>query len=149
MITSIILEEKRQSRFSIIAFYERRARRILPALSFLLVFTTIAAYIALPAHSLKGYSQSLVSVSTFSSNLYFYLTGGYFAPAAHETQLLHTWSLAVEEQYYLLFPVMVVLLWSWGQKPATGPPQGEASAQLGKHRDILVPNHSSTDAFFG
>ena len=116
LITSIILEEKRQGRFSLIAFYERRARRILPALTFLLVFTTIAAYIVLPAHSLKGYSQSLVSVSTFSSNLYFYLTSGYFAPAAHETPLLHTWSLAVEEQYYILFPVMVVLLWAWGQK---------------------------------
>ncbi len=71
LITSIILEEKCQNRFSIIAFYERRARRILPALSFVLVFTTIAAYVSLPAHSLKAYSQSLVSVSSFSSNLYF------------------------------------------------------------------------------
>lgn len=116
LITSIIVEEKRQGKFSIISFYERRARRILPALSFLLISTTIAAYITLPAHSLKGYSQSLVSVSTFSSNLYFYLTGGYFALAAHETPLLHTWSLAVEEQYYLFFPVMIVVLWSLGQK---------------------------------
>ena len=47
---------------------------------------------------------------------YFYLTSGYFAPQSHETPLIHTWSLAVEEQYYLLFPVMIVLLWSWGQK---------------------------------
>ena len=90
--------------------------RILPALSFVLLSTTLAAYILLPVHSLKTYSQSLVSVVTFSSNLYFYLTSGYFAAASHEKPLLHTWSLAVEEQYYLFFPLMIVLVWSRGQK---------------------------------
>jgi len=116
LITSIILEELKNDKFSIVSFYERRARRILPALSAVLLLTTIAAYILMPAPLLKSYGQSLVSVVTFSSNVFFYLTNGYFSTASDEKPLLHTWSLAVEEQYYLFFPVMVSLLWAWGKK---------------------------------
>ena len=116
LITSIILEEKKRNTFSIINFYERRARRILPALSVVLFFTTIAAYIFMPANSLKEYSQSLVSVTTFSSNVFFYLTSGYFSQISAEKPLIHTWSLAIEEQYYLFFPVMIVLIGFLGEK---------------------------------
>lgn len=116
LITSIILEELKNDKFSIVSFYERRARRILPALSVVLLMTTVAAYILMPAPLLKSYGQSLVSVVTFSSNIFFYLTNGYFSTASDEKPLLHTWSLAVEEQYYLFFPVMMTLLWAWGKK---------------------------------
>lgn len=116
LITTIILEEKSNDEFSIVNFYERRTRRIIPALSFVLIFTTIASYLLMPADLLKSYSNSLVSVSTFASNIYFYLSSGYFDTAASEKPLLHTWSLAVEEQYYLFFPIMVALLWSLGKK---------------------------------
>ena len=116
LITSLILEEKASNRFSIINFYERRARRILPALSLLLVFTTVCGYVFMPAYFLKEYSQSLFSVATFSSNFYFYLTSGYFSTAAEEKPLIHMWSLAIEEQYYLFFPAMIVLLWSLGRR---------------------------------
>lgn len=116
LITSIILEERKRNTFSIINFYERRARRILPALNVVLIFTTIAAYIFMPAISLKEYSQSLVSVTTFSSNVFFYMTSGYFSQISAEKPLLHTWSLAVEEQYYLFFPIMIVLIGLLGEK---------------------------------
>ena len=69
LITSIIIGELEQDRFSIINFYERRARRILPALSVVLILTTIMAYILMPAGFLKSYSQSLVSVATFAFNI--------------------------------------------------------------------------------
>ncbi len=116
LITSIILEEKKNGNFSIINFYERRARRILPALLFLLVITTITAYLVMPPNLLKSYSQSMISVASFLSNVYFYLTSGYFSLASDEKPLLHTWSLAVEEQYYLIFPVIITAFWSLGRR---------------------------------
>lgn len=115
LITGIILEEQQKGCFSIINFYERRARRILPALSIVILFTTLMAYLLMPAYLLKSYSQSLVSVATFASNVFFYLTNGYFATASDEKPLLHTWSLAVEEQYYLFYPLFIVLFWSLGR----------------------------------
>ncbi len=70
----------------------------------------------MPSSLLKSYSQSLVSVSTFLSNVFFYLTSGYFATASDEKPLLHTWSLAVEEQYYIFFPVLLSALFFIGKK---------------------------------
>ncbi len=116
LITSIIIEELGKNQFSIRNFYERRARRILPALSVVLLVTTIAAYLLMPAYLLKSYSQSLISVATFSSNIFFYLTSGYFSTASDEKPLLHTWSLAVEEQYYIFFPLILSALWFSGKK---------------------------------
>ena len=111
LITSILIGEIEENRFSIVNFYERRARRILPALTIVLLVTTIAAYILMPAELLRTYSQSLVSVSTFLSNVYFYLTSGYFFNTSDEKPLLHTWSLAVEEQYYIFFPLVLSMFW--------------------------------------
>lgn len=116
LITTIILDERSRGEFSLISFYERRARRILPALSIVLLMTTIAAFIFMPAYLLKSYSESLASVATFSSNIYFYLTSGYFSTASDEKPLLHTWSLAVEEQYYIFFPIMMTMFWFVGKK---------------------------------
>jgi len=116
LITSNILNEISRNQFSIVNFYERRARRILPALSIVLLFTSIAAFILMPAELLKSYSKSLVSVASFSSNIFFYLTSGYFSTVSDEKPLLHTWSLAVEEQYYIFFPIMISVLWGVGKK---------------------------------
>ena len=116
LITSILLKEMEHNKFSLQNFYERRARRILPALSAVLIVTSITAYCLMPAELLKSYSQSVVSVVTFSSNIFFYLTNGYFSTASDEKPLLHTWSLAVEEQYYLFFPIFISALWFKGKK---------------------------------
>lgn len=110
LITSIILREQREGRFSVLAFYERRARRILPAL-FLVMAACIPFALAwmLPAQ-LVDFGESLGAVSLFSSNILFWLETGYFEPVAELKPLLHTWSLAVEEQYYVLFPLILMAM---------------------------------------
>ena len=92
LITTILTDNLNSGHFSIVTFYEKRARRILPALFFVLLITSLFAYISLSPADLKNYSQSLVAVVAFSSNVYFYLTSGYFSNAAEELPLLHTWS---------------------------------------------------------
>jgi len=116
LITSIILSELSDGSFSFIGFYERRARRILPALFFMMAVCLPFAWFWLLPHELKGFSQSLVAVTTYTSNIYFWITTGYFEIAAELRPLLHTWSLAVEEQYYLLFPVFLSIGMRWSRK---------------------------------
>ncbi|MBU3623937.1 acyltransferase [Polynucleobacter sp. AP-Latsch-80-C2] len=82
LITSILLSEMVDRKFTLTGFYERRARRILPALFLVMaIFLPFAWFWMLP-HELKGFSQSLVAVSTFASNIYFWISTGYFETAA-------------------------------------------------------------------
>ena len=111
LITSIILAEKENGTFSIIRFYERRARRILPALFVVILSCLPFAWLWLTPTHLEDFSQSVWAVSLFSSNVLFWLERGYFGTAAELKPLLHTWSLAVEEQYYVLFPLFLSLVW--------------------------------------
>ncbi len=110
LITTIILSEKEQHKFSIVNFYERRARRILPVLFFIMALCLPFAYFLLLPSDFKDFSESLVAVSLFSSNILFWQESGYWGAANELKPLLHTWSLAVEEQYYVLFPVFLMLM---------------------------------------
>lgn len=113
LITTIILTEKEQGTFSLINFYERRARRILPALFLVILVSLPFAWIWLLPSDMKDFSQSLVAVSTFMSNILFWSETGYWGAENELKPLLHTWSLAVEEQYYLLFPLFLLLMWKF------------------------------------
>jgi len=118
LITSILIDELGHDRFSLARFYERRARRILPALCVVMTACLPFAYLLMPPVPLKDFAQSLMAVVFFASNVLFWREDGYFAAAAELKPLLHTWSLAVEEQYYLLFPLLLFLLWRCGRKAA-------------------------------
>ncbi|MEJ2756274.1 MAG: acyltransferase, partial [Gammaproteobacteria bacterium] len=118
LITTILIDDIENKRFSVVKFYERRARRILPALFFVMLFCIVPSWIWMLPNHMKDFSQSLVAVSLFSSNILFWRESGYFAAAAEAKPLLHTWSLAVEEQYYLIFPIFLFFVWRLGKKSA-------------------------------
>lgn len=116
LITSIILGELAEGRFSLVRFYERRIRRILPALfTVLLVCVPVAWCLMLPL-DYKDFAQSVVAVSVYASNFLFWIESGYFDTASELKPLLHTWSLAVEEQYYVFFPLLLMVLWRLGPR---------------------------------
>ena len=113
LITSIIIRPIAERRFSFAGFYERRIRRIFPALFAVAFCSTIAAAILLPPDGFKQYGESLASMTVFASNLFFRMTAalfGYFDSHSDVQPLLHTWSLSVEEQFYIFLPVTLILL---------------------------------------
>ncbi len=116
LITGIILEELSQGRFSLKHFYARRARRILPALFCVILVCIPFAWVWMLPSQYQDFSRSLLAVIGFVSNIFFWQQSGYFAAAAEEKPLLHTWSLAVEEQFYLLFPLVLWLVWKYGKR---------------------------------
>ena len=108
LISRIIFDELDRGTFTIAGFYERRARRILPALLLVVLVTLPLAWLWMLPAQFSAFADSLVAVALFASNILFWSESGYFAPAAELKPLLHTWSLAVEEQFYLLFPLLLI-----------------------------------------
>jgi len=113
LITNVIWREALHKQFSIARFYERRVRRILPALLFLLLVVSAFAIALLLPIDLKGYAKSVFATLSFVANIYFWRDTDYFAQVAQDKPLLHVWSLGVEEQFYIIFPLLVVLCIKW------------------------------------
>lgn len=110
LITSILFKEMSEGNFSLLSFYERRARRILPAMVAMIVFSSFLSFFFLDPPSMKMLGYSIVAVSTFMANIFFFLKLDYFNPSAELNPMLHMWSLAVEEQFYLFFPFILLFL---------------------------------------
>jgi peptidoglycan/LPS O-acetylase OafA/YrhL len=110
LISQRLIEDIEQDHFSILAFYERRIRRILPALIVVLAVTAgIYFAVSLPGEFVE-FSKTLIAAATSVSNIYFWQHANYFAGTGLSTPLLHTWSLAVEEQFYIVWPVCLYLM---------------------------------------
>lgn len=109
LITLHIRQQVANSKFSFISFYLRRIRRLFPALFAILVLSSIAAIFILPKSLLEGFTTSQIAAATYVSNIYFWMISDYFDTASIVKPLLHTWSLSVEEQFYLVWPLFIVL----------------------------------------
>ena len=110
LITRIVYTELVNHKYSIINFYVRRSKRILPPLYFMAVLTLIAGYIILLPYDFYKTSISVLGAVLFASNMQFALrTGDYFSSDSSEWPMLHTWSLSVEEQYYFVLPLILIL----------------------------------------
>jgi peptidoglycan/LPS O-acetylase OafA/YrhL len=103
----------RESRFSLVNFYERRIRRIFPALFVVLAASVVVAYRLFMPPEFVLFGHSALATALFFSNVQFWQEAGYFDTAAHLKPLLHTWSLAVEEQFYLTFPLLLLAIRRW------------------------------------
>ncbi len=108
LITSLILKGLDESSFSILGFYDKRIRRIIPALLVILTITTFLSIFFMLPYALKNYGQSIVATVLSANNVLLYLTSGYWSLAAEFKPLYHTWSLGVEEQYYLIIPMLII-----------------------------------------
>ncbi len=105
-----LLQEMEGGRLSLVGFYERRVRRIFPALFVMLSVTFAAFALILSNLDLIRLSKGVVATLAFASNILFFREAGYFAPTAELQPLLHSWSLAVEEQFYIVFPLILAAL---------------------------------------
>ncbi|MGG7566221.1 acyltransferase family protein [Rhodovulum sp. DZ06] len=110
LITGILLREAEAGRFSLLDFYDRRARRILPALFLTVLLCLPPAWAVMEPDDLRKFGESVAGVGLFVSNFIFWMQDNYFGGAAEQKPLLHTWSLAVEEQFYIFFPLLLVVL---------------------------------------
>jgi len=111
LISSLIIKELNNGTFSIVKFWERRIRRIFPALAFVVLFCMVAGWFLLLPFGYLVLAQSTIALSCFASNIQFWRTISYWSPGGEENPLLHTWSLSVEEQFYLIFPLLVACLY--------------------------------------
>ncbi|MFM0191075.1 acyltransferase family protein [Paraburkholderia nemoris] len=111
LISQHIIETLDQGRFSLIDFYARRIKRIYPALITVMVTSLAAGIVLMASGELKQLASDALASVAFVANIYFYMTRDYFSQGASTSALLHLWSLGVEEQYYIIWPIALFLLW--------------------------------------
>lgn len=145
LITTVIVSERMEGRFSLVNFYERRARRILPALFAVIWICLPLAWVTMVPFQLKDFAKSVLAVCLFSSNFLFWRESGYFQAATELKPLLHTWSLAIEEQFYLLLPLAILATWRYGRRMlvfwvSLTLVLSLALAQWAAHKGIVVAN---------
>ena len=108
LISSLLMDSLRAGEFTLIAFYDRRFRRILPALTFISLITAAFAALTLLPGDFVEFGKSLAATGLFVSNFFFMTVTGYFSTSTLEKPLLHTWSLGIEEQFYLFYPLLLL-----------------------------------------
>ncbi len=111
LMTLIVFKGLTQKNFGFFNFYAARIRRIMPALLVIVLTLLITGWFLLPTTDYQSLATESIASLSFVSNVYFYLRTGYFDTAAHEKWLLHTWSLGVEAQFYILYPIFLFLFW--------------------------------------
>jgi peptidoglycan/LPS O-acetylase OafA/YrhL len=119
LISLILLKELESGTFSIVSFYERRARRIMPALLLVMLACLPFAWFLLSPPDMKAFSENVVAVMVFASNILFWRSAGYFDADSDLKPLLHTWSLSLEEQFYIFFPLILWLCWRFARRGTT------------------------------
>ena len=146
LITSLLMQRLATRQYSIASFYAARIRRIFPALFFMLALTLPAAYCLMPPRGMQEFAHTMGASSLFVSNMELYRSTGYFDGAAELKPLLHTWSLAVEEQYYILFPPLLALLYRYRRAAIT--PLLAAIGVLSLLGSVWLLRHNPSLAFY-
>lgn len=113
VIARVVADREAQGRFSLIDFWERRTRRLTPALLVVLLATTAMAMVYMFPAGIQTFAGSVLATLGFVSNIFFWHTTDYFAAPPDAHPLLHTWSLGVEEQFYIVFPLVMLACWRW------------------------------------
>ena len=116
LITRLMYNEYQAGTFSFSNFYIRRARRILPALIFIIILCCPAAWILMAPDAFIDFSKSVSAAALFASNFFFWQETGYFSATHAHLPLLHTWSLSIEEQFYIVFPALFGAVWFYARK---------------------------------
>jgi peptidoglycan/LPS O-acetylase OafA/YrhL len=146
LITSLIVDEMEGGSFSVVKFYERRARRILPALFFVMGLSIPFAIALSDPAQLALFSKGLSAAALSVSNIFFERKENYFAPASEYNPLIHTWSLGVEEQFYIVFPLVAAVALLFGRRALAGTVIAGLVLSLGFSQYVL--HHDAAANFY-